>query len=333
MRSLIKWIEYYLPEGILTNDELACQYPEWSAKRIEEKLGIIKRHIAADDQTAGDLGIEAAKKMFRMGVCQPNEIDYLIFCTQTPDYFLPTTACIMQDMLGIPVNSGAIDFNLGCSGYVYGLGLAKGLIETEQASKILLVTADTYSKLISKQDKSVRTLFGDGATATLISGDKEISCAIGPFIYGTNGKGAENLIVREGGFRKWTDKRRSIDEKLTDGYLSMNGGEIFSFAAEVVPKAVAQLLDEANMKLDEIDKFVFHQANKYMLDFLRKECKIPEHKFVMCIREFGNTVSSSIPIALKSVATSKAIYKGSTVMLVGFGVGYSWGAGIIRWEI
>ena len=337
MQAILRSIEYYVPEMLLTNAELADIYPEWTEERIEKKLGIVKRHIAAPEETSLDLGVKAAQTIFDSGCCQPIDIDYLLFCTQTPDYFLPTSACIMQNTLGIPQSAGALDFNLGCSGYIYGLSLAKGLIESGQANRVLLVTADTYSKLIHPQDKSVRTVFGDGATATLIQGVQLQTPAIGPFVMGTDGRGGKNLIMETAAFRKRHATAQPVFDEggnflRSESHLHMNGGEVFAFAAETVPKIVRDLLIKAHAQQEEIDLFVFHQANIYMLDFLRKKCGIPANKFAVCLKEFGNTVSSSIPIALRCSIENGILHAGMKVMLVGFGVGYSWGATLIRWE-
>ena len=336
MQAILRAIEYYVPERVLTNTELAGFYPEWTAARIEKKLGIVERHIAADDETASDLGVKAAKRLFAAGFCQPGDIDYLLFCTQSPDYFLPTSACIIQDRLGLPQSIGALDFNLGCSGYFYGLSLAKGLIETGQARNVLLVTADTYSKLLHPQDKSVRTLFGDGAAATLVRAADLPQPAIGPFVMGTDGRGAKNLIVAAGAFRKREATNQPVfDENgnpQCDSCLYMNGGEIFTFTLDTVPKVVNDLLTKAHLPMTDIDLFVFHQANQYMLDFLRKKCGILESRFYVCLRNFGNTVSSTIPIALKNATAAGVLQPGAKVMLVGFGVGYSWGATIVHWQ-
>ena len=339
LHAVLKAVEYYVPERVLTNAELACQFPEWTAERIEQKLGIIERHIAAEGECASDLGVKAAERLFSTGVCSPGDIDYLLFCTQSPDHFLPTSACLIQARLRIPESAGALDFNLGCSGYIYGLGLAKGLIETGQAKNVLLITADTYSKFLHPEDKSVRTLFGDGAAATLVqacsSAEEAQTATIGPFVLGTDGRGASNLIVEAGAFRK-----RKASDLITrddsgnprcDSYLFMNGGEIFSFTLGRVPAAVSELLAKSRLGQGDVDLFVFHQANKYMLDVLQKACGIPKHKFYTCMRQFGNTVSSSIPIALKNASDTGVLQNGATVMLVGFGVGYSWGATLIRW--
>jgi 3-oxoacyl-[acyl-carrier-protein] synthase-3 len=340
MHAVLSAVEYYLPERVLTNAELARQYPEWTEERIEQKLGIVERRIAAEHECASDLAVKAAGRLFATGVCSPQEIDYLLFCTQSPDYFLHTSACLIQDRLGIPQRAGALDFNLGCSGYVYGLSLAKGLVETGQSKNLLLITADTYSKYLHPQDKSVRTLFGDGAAATLVRAcprpNPPEPSAIGPFVMGTDGRGARNLIVEAGGLRRRSASiELALDENGSpkrDACLHMDGGEIFAFTLDRVPATVTELLAKAGLSREAIDLFVFHQANKYMLEVLRKACSIPEEKFHVCFRHFGNTVSSTIPIALKNAVDTQKLKPGATIMLVGFGVGYSWGATLVRWK-
>lgn len=340
MQAAIKAIEYYLPENVLTNDQLAAEFPEWTAEKIFSKTGISERRISRSGECSSDLGVAAAQQLFNSAVCKPDDIDYLLLCTQTPDYHLPTTACIMQDRLGISKHAGALDFNLGCSGYVYGLGLAKGLIETSQAQSVLLITAETYTKLLDRRDTSVRIIFGDAAAATLVQGVTNTgghSTLIGPFVYGTDGTGAKNLIVPNGAFRNrktapdaaaandFTHSRRS------DDYLYMNGPEIFTFTLNMVPPLVHHLLNKARQTLNETDLFIFHQANKFMLDHLQKKLHIPSDKFYISLAKYGNTVSSSIPIAIKDAHDQGRLKTMDQLMVVGFGVGYSWGATLIRW--
>jgi 3-oxoacyl-[acyl-carrier-protein] synthase-3 len=336
--AVISAIEYHLPQGILSSELLASEFPEWSMEKIDAKTGITERHIAAEAECSSDLAVEAATKLFRSGVCQPEEIDYILFCTQSPDYFLPTTACLIQSRLGIPQSAGALDYNLGCSGFVVGLGLAKGLIETGQAAKVLLLTGETYSKFIHKRDKSVRTLFGDAATATLVAGvEKEGPPPLGPFVYGTDGSGAGNLIVPTGGMRNpRTAETAEAYEDESGNFRSrdnlfMSGAEIFNFTLRTIPKCVKALLDRAELGMEAVDLFVFHQANQYMLEHLRKKMKIPGEKFLVAMSHCGNTVSSTIPIALKHAQKDGRLKSGHLVMLVGFGVGYSWAAGLLLW--
>jgi len=336
MGAEIAALSYYLPEKVLTNDELADLYGDWSAEKIYNKTGISRRHIANEKECVSDLAEKAAMRLFDEYRIKPETIGFILLATQSPDYLLPTTACILQDKLGIPKNSGAIDYNLGCSAYVYGLALAKSLINGDLADNVLLVTSETYSKHIHPMDKSTRTIFGDGASATLIKRDQNDN-KISKFIFGTDGSGASHLIIPAGGMKIRSTSETKLEEMDENGAIRskeniyMNGPEIFNFTISVVPKAVNDILVKSELDIEDIDLFVFHQANKYMLDYLRKKINIPAEKFYINIKETGNTVSSSIPIALKMALEEGKLKKGYNVMLVGFGVGLSWAATIINW--
>lgn len=327
MVAAIKGIDYFLPEKVVTNEDLAREYPDWTIERVKGKTGIEQRHIAGEHECSSDLARAAAQRLFERGVCAPGDIDFILLCTQSPDFFLPTTACLLQRQLGIPTTAGALDINLGCSGYVYGLGLAKGLIETGQARQVLFITAETYSKFIEPGDRNVRTIFGDGAAATLIAHADGSEERIGPFVYGTDGSGADNLVVRQGCMREQPAGGGSTARPR----LHMNGPEIFSFTLRSVPLCLQQLLTRVGKRADEIDLFVFHQANKYMLEHLRDKMGLPREKFFIGMEKFGNTVSATIPIALRQAEVDGKLCPGAAVVLVGFGVGYSWGATLVRW--
>lgn len=333
MYAAIRHIACYLPATVLTNDELAPLAEHWTPEKIFEKTGIRERHIAAPDECASDLAFQAGEQLLNDTGVDRNRIDYVIFCTQLPDYPLPTTACLLQDRLGLPTACGALDINLGCSGYVYGLGLAQGLIETGQASHVLLLTGETYSKVLRDDDVSVRTLFGDAGSATLIEAVSTDDRLIGPYVYGTDGRGGPNLMLKRNAWRTAAvTVGEHIDESRTDSdALTMNGPEIFTFTLKAVPKAIQALLQRAERQLDEIDLFVFHQANQYMLTHLRNKIGIPQEKFVIAMEHAGNTVSSTIPYALQASLQDGRLTPGKLVMLVGFGVGYSWGATLVRW--
>lgn len=322
----IKAIAFHLPERILGNDELEEEYDSFPASQIYEKTGIRERRIAKREECASDLAFEAAETLLSENSIDRNSIDTLIFCTQTPDYFLPTSACILQDRLKLNTSVAAMDINLGCSGYVYSLGIAKGLIETGQAKVVLLLTADTYSKLLHWEDRNVRSIFGDAGAATLIVGRESDVPYLGPFVYGTDGEGACNLIVESGGFRKPGREETDLPR------LDMNGPQIFHFTLKAVPRLVDQILDKAEISLSDVDLFVFHQANRFMLEHLREKIGIPEERFLIAMDLHGNTVSASIPIALRSAMESGRLKHGMKLMLVGFGVGYSWGATIVEWN-
>lgn len=331
-RVYIKDIAYYLPEKVVTNEDIVRDFPEWSVEKIASKVGVHQRHVAAADETAADLAVKAAQSLFKQGKCGPQEVDFVLFCTQSPDYFLPTSACIIQKRLGLRTDIGALDFNLGCSGYVYGLSLAKGLVLAGVARNVLLLTGETYNKHLHPKDKGNRTIFGDAASATLVG--KEGMAEIGNFSLGTDGSGADNLIIKSGGMR--CPKRQDdlhFDENnnpVSSDYLYMNGSEIFTFTLDNVPPLVADTLSRNDVEKEEVDLFVFHQANKYMLDFLRKKIKITPERFYYCLSAYGNTVSNTIPIALSNALQDGSLTKGMKVVIAGFGVGYSWGGCLLR---
>lgn len=324
-KAYIKAISYYLPGKIITNSDLVKEFPEWTVDKIAGKVGINQRHVVSNSETAADLAEAAAKKLFVENDISPESIDFVLLCTQSPDYFLPTTACVLQNKLGISTSSGAFDFNLGCSGYIYGLAISKGLVSAGIAKNVLLLTAETYTKHIHPQDKGNRTIFGDAASATLVSTDG--FAEIMNFSLGTNGEGAENLMVKTGGLRH-PDKSNDVTynesgNPISSDNLYMNGGEIFNFTLDIVPDLVDDTLNKNGLKDIDVDLFIFHQANRYMLDFLRKSLGIESEKFYYFMSEVGNTVSSTVPIAMKE-ALNEGRLKGN-IMLAGFGVGYSWG--------
>ena len=323
-------IASYLPEQILSNEELSALFPEWTPKKIEKKLGVITRHLSAEGETALDMAEKACEKLFEK--VDRKIIDYVLLCTQSPDYLLPTSACILQDRLRLSTEIGALDFNLGCSGFVYGLSLAKGLLAAGIAENILLVVSETYSKHLHPLDKGNRSIFGDAASAVLI--DKGMLHNIHEFALGTDGKGWNNLVIHNSAMRNrqhnpaidWTDENGAL---RNDDNLYMNGPEIFNFTIEAVPKLINQVLHKNQMSLDDIDYVIFHQANQYMLQYLRDIVGIAEDKFYIGMSETGNTVSATIPLALEKCIQDGTVKQGDKVLIAGFGVGYSYGATII----
>lgn len=335
-RATIKAVRSFLPQNKLTNEDLAAQFGDWHANQILAKTGVAVRGVAAQDECASDLGVAAAKRLFDEGVCARDDIDFLIFCTQCPDYFTPTTACLMQDRLGLRTSCGAVDINQGCSGYIYGLALAKSMVEAGTAQTVLLVTADTYTKFISRRDRSLLTLFGDGAAATLVRSTEAEKELIGPFVLGTDGRGAKQIIVKAGGLRCRPTAETAIQKEdssgnwRSDDNLFMDGADVFSFALRTVPPTLQQLLEKAGLTFDQIDFLIPHQANKFVLERLRAKLKFPADKFWIDMQNCGNTVSSTIPIALEAAIEQGRVKPGHRVALVGFGVGYSWGATLIE---
>ena len=329
--AFIKAISYYLPEKLITNEELVREFPEWSVDKVAQKVGVDSRHVASPSESAGDMAEKAARKLFEEYSIDPKEIDFLMLCTQSPDYFLPSTACILQHRLGIPTSAGAFDYNLGCSGCVYGLAVAKGLITAGIAKNVLVLTAETYNKYLHPSDKSNRSIFGDGAAACLVS--TEGFAEIGEFSLGTDGSGANNLIVKTGAARQKEATGQFVEDDeghvWYDDYLYMNGGAIFNFTLDAVPAMMKDILEKNHMEKDEVDYYVFHQANKFMLSTIRKVCVLPKDKFYINLAETGNTVSSTVFIGLKDCIDNQLIQQGDKVMIAGFGVGLSWGGTIL----
>ncbi|MCI6100336.1 MAG: ketoacyl-ACP synthase III [Selenomonas sp.] len=325
MKAYITRIIYVLPEQRVENPD----------GRLKKKTKIAARHIASDGQTAGDLAFEAAERLL-VQRNRRDDVDFLILCTQSPDYYLPSTACILQDRLGLSKSCGAFDFDLGCSGYVYGLGIAKGLIESGQAEHVLLLTSETYSKYIHPEDGATAPLFGDGATATLVEALDAERVGIDGLTYGTDGSGAGELIVPVGGQRN--PYAETAVEETTDRYgnirtnrnLYMSGSGIMDFALDVVPKALEEVLSKVHIGRHEVDYYVFHQANHFMLSYLQQECNLLEMPYWNDVLEVGNTVSSSIPIALCDMVRTHPEKQLRNVLLMGFGVGLSWGGCVVN---
>lgn len=325
-------ITTHVPDQVLGNDQLSALFPDWTEDKILQKTGIRERRIAAADETAADLGVAAATALLEAHPELRHEIDFLIFCTQAPDYILPTSACIIQDRLGLRTSIGAIDLNLGCSGFVYSVSVATGLLAAGAARKVLLITADTYSKYIHPQDKSVRTLFGDGAAATIIEASKTGEGSIGPFVFGTDGRGAGSLIVEAGGFRVARTAQTAVEYEDRNGnvrtreHLYMDGGAVLSFSLREVPAAFMALLAADGTQPEDYDHVVLHQANKFMLDSLQKKLGVSNDRMARRYEDIGNTVSSTIPFALAELRRQQRLESGSKIAMIGFGVGLSWAA-------
>ncbi len=321
MKFKISAIDYYLPaltEGV---DELKRDNPDWDMPKIISKTGVLKRHIAGPNETASDLAFEAGNKLLEK--IDRGQIDLLILVTQSADYVLPSSACILQNKLGLHTNSMALDINLGCSGFVYALSVAGGLIESGVAKKGLILCADAYTKYIAKDDRTCRPIFSDGASAVLV--EKSNTNNIGPFDFGTDGAGYQNLIVRNSGAR--------ISDYSKQLVLEMQGSNVFLFTVNVVPKSVKKLLEKSSLTMEDIDLVIFHQASKVVIDTLINSLSLDKKKVFTNYENIGNTVSATIPIALKDAVSAGRLKNGDKVMIVGFGVGLSWGATIINWSI
>ena len=325
--------KYILPQNFVTNKDLCALFPGEDEGEIFKKTGIRKRHIVEEGLTGSDLAFEAGEKLFKEHDIDRSQIDFLIYCTSALDYKGPATACTLQHSLRLPTSCGAIDLAFGCTGFTYSLSVAKVLIESGQATNVLVLTSDVPSRVIHPDDIDLRIIFGDAGAATFVSADAESKSAVGNFSFGTDGSGAENLIVKRSGIRNPPDadwlKKNEAAGGMRDGKMEMNAIEIFSFALRVVPPMIDDILKKNNLEKADIDLFIFHQANGFLLSVLRRKLKIEEEKFFTYMEEVGNTVSASIPIALYEAIKSGKAKKGHRILVASFGIGYSWSGTVI----
>ncbi|MFN5767865.1 MAG: ketoacyl-ACP synthase III [Pirellulaceae bacterium] len=315
-------IAVHYPSRVETNAQLAAEHPQWNIEEIAAKTGVEQRYIAAPDETSADLAVAAAEKLFREFGIDRSQCDFVLLCTQSPDYPLPTTACLIQQRLGLPNSVGAFDFNLGCSGFVYGLSMAEGLIRSGQARNVLLLTAETYSKYIDPADRSLRTIFGDAAAATWIVASEQQS--LGGFQFGTDGSGADTLLVAEGGARPLKDAIQPRGRKRWASRLYMDGASLMTFTVDAIPQLVDQVLRSAGRTLEDIDWLLFHQATSKMLKLLQEKMEVDDRRLPIRLQSMGNTVSSTLPILIRQLRQSGELKEGMESLLIGFGVGWSW---------
>lgn len=319
MSYAITAIEHYLPEQIRDNDFIgnAC-----GADRnfLEKKIGIRNRHVLAPDEHVSHMLTRAARALLETHHVDPSEIDMLLVCTQNPDYALPTTACMIQDRLGLRTSCMAFDINLGCSGFVYALPIAGGFLQRKRFSKALVLTGDAYTKVIDPADRNTVALFGDAGAATLLTRCEE-GFGVLDDDFGTDGSGAMNLVVPNSG---------TVKDPTAQSRLFMDGSEIFKFAVRTVPTSVLSLLERNGVQRNSVRYFVFHQANKYMLSEIQKRMELTSDQLVLDMEDYGNTVSATIPIAFGNLMRQGKLNRGDLVVLCGFGVGLSWGSLLYR---
>ncbi len=318
-----------------TIDEVAERFGASEARKIADNTGVAERRLVAPALCTSDLCFEAAANLLRALDWEPGTVDALIFVSQTPDYTLPATACSLQQRLGLPTDCAAFDVQLGCSAYIYGLWLAGSLLMSGAARRVLLLVGDTMSRLLSPLDRATVPLFGDAGTASAL----EASTANGAawtIVLGTDGRGAGHLIVPGGRFRTPTSQatrertEREAGNIRSDEDLFMNGAEVFAFTLREVPRLVKGVLAASGRSPADVDHFVFHQANEFMLRTLAKKIGLPGDRVVLGLKRFGNTSSASIPLAMVSELEARLVTGPATLLLAGFGVGWSWGAAVIE---
>ena len=329
MSLIIKSIEYYLPDNIVTNEDLQKENPDWNLDKVAEKSGVYQRHIAGENETAYDLSVKACAKLFQTN--DKNNIDGIIYCTQSPDYIMPSNSFLLHKHFGLKDEIFAYDFNHACTGYIYCLAMANAFVKAGMAREILLINADTYSKYINPKDRSTRVLFGDGAAATIVkkSGRKR---GIIDIDLGSSGSGYNKFWIPAGGLRLPKSDSTSVEIEDERGNIraqndiEMDGFGVWSFINSVAPKQIESLLMRNNVEKTDVDQFVFHQASKMTLESIMRLMKLNDEHVFNNIQNIGNTVSSSIPIALKDALDRNEIEIESTLILSGFGVGISYGA-------
>lgn len=334
MPAQITATSFYLPPDILDNGMLAAFFPGTSDEQIFKMCGVRSRHVVSGDIIPSDLAFEAANALFSDGYEHyRKQIDALIFCSEGLDYKAPATACILHDRLRL--NSGCLSIDLpgGCTGFINGLQVAKGLLAGHEITNVLLLTAEAPSKVIHDNDLGLRMIFGDAGCATLVS--KAATDGMGNFISGTDGSGKEAIWIDRSGARSpadipWLEENRNTTWGMRHGQMRMQGDMLLHFALSRVPQLLADTLAANQLHEDDIDLYIFHQASKIILKSLQRKCRIPKEKFYLCYENFGNTVSASIPLALHHAMTTGVVRPGSRVLLAGFGIGLSWGATVIR---
>ncbi len=325
-------ISYYLPENVLTNEQLSEEFGFLTPDEIYKRSGVKKRHITYTGILGSDLAYCAAIRLFEEHKIDKNSIDFLLLCTTALDYKVPATSSILQDRLKLPQNIGTMDIPMGCTGFVYGLSFAKGLISSGQAKKVLLLTAEVPSIVCHPEDYALRMIFGDAGAAAIIEPSQ--SSEIGEFVFGSDGSGAMELHVERSFTRhpvdnQWLEQYKEVGG-MKFGRMKMDGSAIFSFALKIVPQLVDDILEKNNLKFNDIDLFIFHQPNGYLLNVIKRKLQIPDEKFFSYMEEVGNTVSCTIPIAYIEAEKQNRIKPGNNILVAGFGTGLSWAGTVIK---
>jgi 3-oxoacyl-[acyl-carrier-protein] synthase-3 len=335
MNACLRAVSGYLPEKVLTNAGLSELFPGIRMEDLTRLTGVRSRHIALNGETAADMALQAGLNLFKEHSIDPAVIDFVLFNTQWPDYITPSSSCILQDRLNIPQSAGALDISQGCTGYIYGLSMAKGLVESGSAKNVLLLTAETITRSIHPSDHSNRAIFGDGATASLISTGPGEGGKIGNFVFGSDGRKYKDIIIRTGGARNPVSGKTENAADWISGIpreelFYMNGPAVFTFSVNVTPGLIRDILDKNEMEMEDIDLFIFHQANQIILETIIRKNKIPQDKAIIYLEDVGNTVSSTIPLALSQAIRDGKVRKGSRILLAAFGVGLSWGGTVLQ---
>lgn len=322
----ISGIGSYVPEKILTNEDIS-KIVDTSNEWIVERTGIEQRRIADDSIATSDMGTEAAKRALADAKLKPEDIDLIVVATVTGDHVFPSTSCIIQKNLGA-VNAAAFDVSAGCSGFVYGLVTGANFIKAGMYERVLVVGAETLSRILNWEDRNTCVLFGDGAGACVLERCED-GYGILSYELGADGSGGEVLAIPAGGSRLPTSEE-TLENKLH--YIKMDGKEVFKFAVRIMEKSSLSVLKKANLSLEDIDFLVPHQANIRIIDAAMKKLKLDNEKVCVNLNKYGNISAASIPVSLEEVSRAGKIKKGDNVVLVAFGAGLTWASMVIKWN-
>jgi 3-oxoacyl-[acyl-carrier-protein] synthase-3 len=337
MNAAITAIHYCLPSRRLSNEELEARFDPKALKSIVKMSGIKERRITAPGQTALDLGQVAAERLLVARGVAATTLDMLVFVSQTPDYQIPASACVLHERLKCSDTCGAFDLSLGCSAYPYSLSVVNGLIVSGQAKRVLLVNADALTQVIHPMDRGLVPLHGDGAVATLVEAVNEEPAGLGRFLLGTDGTGYKHLIIPASGARlpRSADTKTEVRDDAgcirTDEHLAMNGPAVFHFSVYKVPEVIKTALNRFGLRIEDIDLVLLHQANKMMLDLIYRSLGVPEEKRFFFMENVGNMSGASTPMVLAESIRQGKVKPGSRTLLCSFGVGLSWGVAVIEW--
>ena len=320
----IKAMSACVPKNVVYNKDLGYLIPQEEIDKTIQSIGVVERRVVDRDVCASDLCYKAAVQLMQDNNIAPESIDVLLFMSQTSDYRIPATAPVLQDRLGLPTSTLAIDLSLGCSGFVFALSTA--FAYANMGLRVLLLDGETFSKIVNKRDKVDWPLYGDGATATLVEKGDYVEST---FILNSDGSGKDAVIIRDG-MRNPITPESLIEKKNDNGDIHnglevyMDGMDVFNFAMRRVPKGIKEIVEVTGTSMDDIDWLVFHQANKFMTDFFVKKLKFNIDKVPYCIQKYGNTSSTSVPLTIVSELYGK-LKDGDRVVMSGFGAGLSWG--------
>ena len=313
-----------VPGNVFRNVEDAKEFGEDEVRKVVGMAGVERRHVVDETTCSTDLCFGAAEALLRELDYDRQSIDTLIMVTQTQDYIMPSSSCLLQERLGLPQTCAAFDLNLGCSGYVYGLWLASSLLATGSATRVLLLNGETPTRYADKADRSVALLFGDAGSATVLEKGPDAESEDWAFVLHSDGSGADDLIVRGGGFRQ----RFPDDPK--ENFVAMNGSAVFNFTIRAVPALVRDTLELSGLPVQDVDYLVFHQSNRFIINHLVKKIGVEPEKVPIILGEFGNTGGPSVPLTVTQGGLVRPEDRSLRLMLLGYGVGLSWGSALVH---